>query len=94
MFTDIILFDCPLAICNFSNQTQLQVDATSFIVEPSLYVSHIDSWLANFAPEKLLILDGDNFLRAPWQEMLKVQEFLGLEREITVNNYIMDEDKG
>ena len=85
-----------MAIYILSNKThgKLQVDATSFIVEPSLYSSYIDGWLANFAPDNLLILDGDNFLRAPWQEILKVQEFLGLKREITVNNYILDEDKG
>ncbi len=45
-------------------------------------------WLEHFPlGKKLHIVDGDNFVQRPWEEMVKLQDFLGLPREINRSSY-------
>ena len=63
------------------------------IVIPSLYSNHIDQWLDTFGSQ-LLIINGDNLNKKPWEEIQKLQEFLGLEVEITRDDFYFCEIKG
>ena len=46
------------------------------------YIHHLDSWLETFPPERVHIVDGTNLVDRPWEELAKVEAFLGLESVI------------
>ncbi len=53
------------------------------------------AWLAHFKlGETLEIVDGDNLIEHPWQELERIQDFLGLEREITKESFTFNKEKG
>ena len=72
----------------------IQIDEESDLLQPSLYSKYIDAWLSTFSPENLLILNGDNFIKAPWEELDIAQKFLGIGTEIDQGNYKFDKQKG
>ena len=50
------------------------------LIQISFDVSHVQirRWLRYFDLDDILILDGDNMISKPWDEVIKVQEFLGI----------------
>ncbi len=52
----------------------------SELVRESVYSRSMPNWLEHFTLGKdLLVLDGDAFVRTPWEELEKVRRFLGME---------------
>ncbi len=50
---------------------------------PGLYARYLSNWLEHFElGEDLLIIDGENLKREPWEEMRKIQEFVGVPTRI------------
>ena len=47
-----------------------------------VYLKHLDHWLETFPSEQIHIVDGKNLVDQPWQELAKVESFLGLRHEI------------
>ena len=46
-------------------------------------------WLKHFELGKTLyIVDGANFVAKPWEEMEKIQDFLGISREFTRETFV------
>ena len=66
----------------------------SDLVLPSLYANHIDGWISTFGKDNVLILDGDNFSKSPWEEMRKAQRFLGLGIEVSRLSYSRNSRNG
>ena len=77
----------------FFKIASVQVNDTSYIISPSLYTRHIDQWHSAFGRENVFIVDGDNLIKRPWEEMVPLQEFLGLETEIYEGSYVFNEEK-
>lgn len=63
-------------------------------LQRSLYHQHLARWLAHFPLDQIHVVDGDRFIRAPWEEMTPVERFLGLEPVITRDNFYFNETKG
>ncbi len=62
---------------------------------PGLYSKYVAEWLKYFPlGEKLLVVDGENLSAKPWEELEKVQDFLGVPREITKDNFVLSDEKG
>lgn len=63
-------------------------------VRNSLYYLDLKNWLPFFAiNQSLYVVDGDNFISKPWEELSKVEAFLNLSNRIKENNFIYDEKK-
>ena len=66
----------------------------SSIFTRGMYVVHYKRWLEYFAKENILILNGENFIVNPYEEIKKVEEFLNLKTFFQKENFIFDELKG
>ncbi|RUS88766.1 hypothetical protein EGW08_003483 [Elysia chlorotica] len=71
-----------------------EVDKSYAPVKRSLYSRHLERWLAFFNMSQILILDGDNIRYRPWEEMAKVEKFLGLSHQVKQNCFVFNETKG
>ncbi|XP_066497546.1 heparan sulfate glucosamine 3-O-sulfotransferase 1 [Hoplias malabaricus] len=60
----------------------------------SLYHMHMEHWLATFPRESFHVVDGDSLIREPLEEMQKVEKFLGLDPQISAENFYFNETKG
>ncbi len=55
---------------------------------------HMPEWLVHFPlGEKLHVVDGDNFIDKPWEEMESLQDFLKIPREITRKSFKKSKSK-
>jgi hypothetical protein len=62
-------------------------------VNRSLYYIHTKRWLKQFPLEQIHIVDGDNLVYHPKEEMEKVETFLGLRHYIQEGHFTFDRDK-
>lgn len=60
----------------------------------SLYYKHMAEWLKYFPLEQFYIVDGDKFIKAPWKEIEKVENFLNLPNEVGEDNFYFNATKG
>ena len=59
------------------------------------YARYLSEWLRYFTLGKdLHIVDGDNLGSRPWEEFDLVQDFLGLPRNISRDDFVYSEEKG
>ena len=63
-------------------------------VEKSKYSVYMKKWLKFFPRNQILVVNGDRLIRKPWQELRKVETFLGLEHEITQEDFFFNATKG
>ena len=45
---------------------------------------HLDRWLDYFQMSQILVVDGENIKVKPWEEMERVETFLGLSHKVGV----------
>jgi hypothetical protein len=64
------------------------------MIAPGRYVDHYKRWLKYFPKEQILVCDGDNFIRNPYEEMLKVEKFLNLKPFYQKEHFFYDNNKG
>ena len=51
-------------------------------------------WLSRFPlGERLHVVDGDNFILRPWEEAARLQDFLGIPREIHRGSFVKSKTK-
>ena len=63
-------------------------------VRNSLYYLDMKNWLRHFTiNQSIYVVDGDNFISKPWQELSKIETFLNLSSCINENNFIYDKKK-
>ncbi len=71
-----------------------QVNTRYDAVGKSMYDVHMRRWLRYFPLSQIHVVNGDRLIRKPWQELNKVEHFLGLEREITRDLFYFNNTKG
>jgi hypothetical protein len=69
-------------------------DVKNSIVRRCKYAYNYKQWLKYFPREQILILNGENFIVDPYQEIKKVEEFLNLKKFYLKKNFIFDKAKG
>ncbi|XP_012938840.1 heparan sulfate glucosamine 3-O-sulfotransferase 1 [Aplysia californica] len=63
-------------------------------IKRSLYVRHLDRWLVHFQMSQILVVDGENIKVRPWEEMSRVESFLGLSHKVGEDLFVYNETKG
>ncbi len=76
----------PLSSC----EVNTRYDA----VGKSMYDVHMRRWLRHFPLAQFHVVNGDRLIRKPWQELNKVEDFLGVRREITPDLFYFNSTKG
>ena len=70
------------------------VDNKYRALNKSIYFYHMQEWLKYFSLDQIHIVDGDNMVFNPYDEIHKVETFLRLEHKITKEHFYFDETKG
>lgn len=63
------------------------------VIRNGIYVKHIKNWLKYFPLTSFIFINGDNLVRNPHEEMIKLQEFLNLKPVINEKNFVMTKQK-
>ncbi|XP_060601160.1 heparan sulfate glucosamine 3-O-sulfotransferase 6-like [Ruditapes philippinarum] len=64
------------------------IDPTSRLIVVSNYQRHMQIWLKYFNLSQFLILDSLTFVTNPVKELNKLEDFLGVDRFFTENNFV------
>ena len=76
----------PLKDVVIDSEGQLRTNQE--IIFAGMYSKYLKAWQRLFPPEQLLVLDGDNLLVRPWEELEKAERFLGLPVTLTKDKFI------
>ena len=71
-----------------------QLDETYVGLRPSLYYKHLKRWLKSFPMSQIHIIEADEFVTNPYNEVKKVETFLGLPHLISKDRFVFNEKKG
>lgn len=71
-----------------------EVDASEKIIKPSIYQKHTVKWLKYFPLENLHFVDGGNLILNPYEEVKKVEQFLGIPPCLTKDKFVFSSTKG
>ncbi|OWF38183.1 heparan sulfate glucosamine 3-O-sulfotransferase 1-like [Mizuhopecten yessoensis] len=63
-------------------------------IRPSFYYKHMLRWLKYFPLSQIHIVDGDNLVQNPFEEVHAVEKFLGLPHFITQDRFVFSDQKG
>jgi hypothetical protein len=55
-----------------------------------MYVEHYKRWLKFFKKEQFLFVDGENFIKKPYDELKRVENFLNVIPFIQTNHFVFD----
>ena len=58
------------------------------------YNVYYKKWMEYFKREQIHIINGDTFTKDPFNQIKKVENFLGLEPYFTKDHFVFDEQKG
>ena len=70
------------------------VDSSWSPVRISMYAEHLRNWLTYFPVRQFLFLNGENLVRNPAEELIKLQRFLNLDVVIDENYFYFNQTKG
>ncbi|XP_054706092.1 heparan sulfate glucosamine 3-O-sulfotransferase 1-like [Uloborus diversus] len=70
------------------------VDESYRAVRTGLYAKFFPRWLRYFPRKQIHLVDGDALVEDPYEEIVKVEEFLRLEHKIQPENFVYNETKG
>ncbi|XP_059469017.1 heparan sulfate glucosamine 3-O-sulfotransferase 3B1-like isoform X2 [Neocloeon triangulifer] len=56
-------------------------------VDIGKYDIHYQNWAQYFGPSQLLVVSSEKFVEKPWEELERVQNFLGIAVQITKSNF-------
>ena len=65
-----------------------------YLVTHGMYVVHYKRWLEYFPKKQFLIVNGENFIKNPYEEVKKAEKFLNLKPYIEKSHFIYDKKKG
>ena len=77
-------FDQFVSHANFTRWTPIRIGC---------YAMYLDAWLKHFPREQLHLVDGENLIRRPWEELEHVQRFLNLSIDIRQENFYFNSKK-
>ncbi|XP_039251726.2 heparan sulfate glucosamine 3-O-sulfotransferase 1-like isoform X1 [Styela clava] len=69
-------------------------DINNHIITHGLYYYHLKRWMKLYTKNDLLVIDGEEIMKEPWNVVEKVQEFLQIPKFITKENFIENRDTG
>ncbi|KAI1884360.1 hypothetical protein AGOR_G00225610 [Albula goreensis] len=78
----------------FRNRSAGPVDPSWSALRIGLYAQHLEAWLRYFPLAQMLFVSGEGLIRDPAEEMARVQDFLGVQREVTEKNFYFNQTKG
>ena len=78
----------------FHPDGKLKTHGLHDVVSHGLYIVNYKYWLKFFPKEQFLIVNGENFVTNPYEEVKKVEKFLDLEPFIQKNHFVYDTKKG
>ena len=84
-----LLFDSAGNLKNISGNYY-----TKILLSDSIYYIHLKRWLEYFPFKQIHIVNGEEFIRNPINELKKLEKFLGLTSYFTEQNFIFDSNKG
>ena len=85
-------FDSVIAsIMDKSMPTSVQ---GSVLFRQSSFLARLTPWMTEYGLNKIHIVDGDNFVKNPVQELQKVEEFLELRPYFTEDKLVFNEESG
>ncbi|KAK7099683.1 heparan sulfate glucosamine 3-O-sulfotransferase 5-like [Littorina saxatilis] len=71
-----------------------EINRSYTAIKRSIYVRHLQRWLQYFPRSQFHIVDGDNMITRPWEELSKVENFLGLDHQITHDRFTFNTSRG
>ena len=71
-----------------------EIDKTYKPIRRSIYHRHMERWLRYFDLSQFHIVSGENLVRDPSAELTKVESFLGLEHQLSRDNFYFNSTKG
>ncbi|XP_060081697.1 heparan sulfate glucosamine 3-O-sulfotransferase 1-like [Ylistrum balloti] len=71
-----------------------EVDGSEKIITPSIYHKHVVKWLKYFPLENMHFVDGGNLILHPYEEVKKVERFLGIPHCLTQDKFVFSSTKG
>ena len=74
-----------------STNDEHNCEGAKHIITTSIYASTLKKWINVFGVDKILILDWDNFVVNPVQELRKAEQFIGLEPKLKQSDFYYDE---
>lgn len=75
------------------NRTKI-INTSWTIVKIGIYAQHLVKWLEYFPIEQFHFVSGENLIKDPGNELIKIQQFLGIEPHITLDNFTFNQTKG
>ena len=63
-------------------------------INPGRYVIHLKRWLKFFPLENILILDGENLFKKPYEEVKNVEKFLNSTSYIQKQHFVLNKNNG
>ncbi|XP_060083511.1 heparan sulfate glucosamine 3-O-sulfotransferase 1-like [Ylistrum balloti] len=71
-----------------------EINREYICIRPSLYHTNLKRWLKYFPLNQIHIVDGENLKRNPYEEIYKVEEFLGLSHQVRREQFVFNATKG
>ena len=71
------LVSSPLGPWSKAEGGDHRCDGTNHIITTSMYATSLKEWVDIFGVENILIIDGDNFVLNPVEELRKAEDFIG-----------------
>ena len=68
--------------------------AGAILLNTSVYSFHLSNWIHYFSPSQMCIVDGDNFVKRPYEEVHSLESCLGLRRFFTTQNFVYVPQRG
>ena len=78
----------------FDRTLPSDIHPTNKLVLTGMYAIHLHHWLKFFPKEQFHFVDGDILVRRPWEELEKLEDFLGVPNEITEERFFFNATKG
>ena len=69
------------------------VKAQNLLVDKGVYIRHLEYWFKVFTPKRLLLLDGEKFVKDPAPTLRVIERFLGMRPYFTKDHFYYDEEK-
>jgi hypothetical protein len=76
-----------------ANETK-SLNKDSIFLKLGIYIDHLKQWLKYFPIEQFFFLNGESLIKDPSIEINKLQDFLGIERLIKKEHFVMNKKKG
>lgn len=79
---------------NFPHKNNMAVDGSRESVQQGLYAKYLHRWLRYFPLEQIAIIDGENLVANPYEEVSKLESFLGLSPFFTPDHFVPNASRG